>query len=255
MLYCQQSEKLKAERLALTLQRDPTHLATIDRETLALKKAAAESGSVTDAAMNALTESDADIDATTESLLKTELIADNLLVVRNFASAAASGVLQLSSDMWNALRTNLPQGVGDAARVAPILGLIALVTHLTGPIGGIAAAVSGFGSVVRALHHLRRSDGHDINRQTSLPEIKTLSGSGYYRNLGQHLIEAGLGVTEVALQSGLSRNTVLRARACQRPVASVTVSRIIDALNVLYYNAHPPPIKFSDHFDLAVANY
>jgi hypothetical protein len=159
----------------------------------------------------------------------------------------------LGGEVWQAVLTNLPQGVGDAARVAPILGLAGLVAFLAGPIGGIAAIVAGFGPIVRALHQLRRSDQRTAGAPPRSAPAKTPSGNGYYRNFDDHLVKSGLTVPTVAEQAGLSRNTVLRTKGCRSPVAAITVRKVIEALNKLHYDAHPPRIEFESEFEAATA--
>jgi hypothetical protein len=82
------------------------------------------------------------------------LVADKLLVTGNFARAVAekawsTELAELGADSWQAVRDNLPAGVGVAARAAPLLALMTLATWIAWPVGGLAAVAPAFKSLAR----------------------------------------------------------------------------------------------------------
>jgi len=165
--------EIEAEQLALAVQRDPQVIKTIQRETGAIKAAAAAAEAVTANAVNALKEHDADIAAARNNTIRARLLGDQLLVVRNFvgeairavraggsAVAAAAGpglrhagseLKGLGGDSWEEIRRGLPKGIGAAARALPIVGLAGLLTAIAGPVGGLAALSGSFRPLAKAL--------------------------------------------------------------------------------------------------------
>ena len=125
--------RIENERLALDLDRNADTISAIQQEMDAVKVAAAQSGAVTEEAINALTHNDAAIEDAIDPVVRTSLIADNLLVLRNFASAVIGGIAGygrlaiakvgpeltgLGGDIWQEIRGHLPNGVGLAVTLA-----------------------------------------------------------------------------------------------------------------------------------------
>ena len=133
--------QIEGERLALDLDRQPDAVLLIEQRTDEIRVAAEQSGAATESAVKALAQNDAAIASAADPLLRTRLIADKLLVVGNFARAAASRAWtelnEVGAASWEALKRELPIGVGIAARVGP---LMALTVAIAGPIGGLASA-------------------------------------------------------------------------------------------------------------------
>jgi hypothetical protein len=94
----------------------------------AIKAAAEKSGAVTEEAIGALTQNDLAIEDATDPVARTRLIADKVLVARNFVSAvsreaarygrkAGTELAGLGGDIWKAIRIGLPPLVPPAALV------------------------------------------------------------------------------------------------------------------------------------------
>jgi Leucine-rich repeat (LRR) protein len=165
--------QIEAEQLALAVQRNPTTIRAVQRNTDAIKQAAADSDAATDEALAALKEHDADIEAARNTVTRAGLLADHLLVVRNFASEglravrsggqtiahavkpalgrAATELGELSGESWKQVKTNLPEGIGTAARLLPVGALAVLLISIAGPVGGLAALSGGFKELAKAI--------------------------------------------------------------------------------------------------------
>ncbi|HEY1936213.1 MAG TPA: DUF4062 domain-containing protein [Acetobacteraceae bacterium] len=272
--------EIETDRVALTIVRNPQNIDAIEREVESIRASAASSAAVTERAVEALAVNDPEIASTRDINLKADLLADKILVVRNFASAAVHGAARsglasvhgvqsamiaagreltaLGAESWQAAKTNLPRGVGDAARIAPLLALTVLALQIAGPIGAIGAIVGGFSPLIRAIRQLRASDGSDNRRREDRlegnPNVSAASsgGSGFYRNCRAHIEQSGLAVARIAAEAGIHRSAVIRTRACRQPVVADTARRVISALNALYYRDHPPLIEFTLEFKGAV---
>ena len=127
----------------------------------------------TPAAVAALKEHDADIKAAPNATVRAGLLADHLLVVRNFASealrAARAGgsalahavrpglrraefeLKELGGESWAQVKENLPDGIGKAARLLPVGALAVLLVGIAGPIGGLAALSGSFKELAKAI--------------------------------------------------------------------------------------------------------
>lgn len=155
--------RIENERLALDLDRNADTISAIQQEMDAVKVAAAQSGAVTEEAINALTHNDAAIEDAIDPVVRTSLIADNLLVLRNFASAVIGGIAGygrlaiakvgpeltgLGGDIWQEIRGHLPNGVGLAVTVAP---LFLLADHISDPYLRIGATVPALTPVANVL--------------------------------------------------------------------------------------------------------
>jgi ABC-type transporter Mla subunit MlaD len=170
---------VESERLALQLQSSEDLLASIAQQTDEIKNAAAQSGSVTERASHALRENDEEIEEAEKIEVRTALVADHLLVVRNFASEVTRAVATLKRsakpspgagwekvrqelsgigfDSLKEIRANLPAGVGDIARIVPLVGIVGLLTAIAGPTAGLAGLISGFKPLAETIKTLRES--------------------------------------------------------------------------------------------------
>jgi class 3 adenylate cyclase len=158
--------RVEAERLALDLDRHADAVPILRERMDEIQSAAEQSSAATQEAIEALAQNDSAIEEATDPILRTSLVADRLLVVRNFLGSAA-GVLvkelsELGGESWSVLKSELPKGVGFAARVAPYMGLVTLVGLLAGPAVGIAAIVPSFKGIASAF------------RKFAIPEEKVI---------------------------------------------------------------------------------
>jgi formylglycine-generating enzyme required for sulfatase activity len=169
--------KIEAERLALSIQRDATLLTAVRAELEEIKKEASVSEAVTEASRAALKENDPDIEVARTLDVLAGLLADQLLVVRNFGSVAVtyvrkhgasaavalgaglaragSELKELGGNSWEAAKVNLPEGVGAAARILPVGLVIALLANIAGPVAGLAALSGGFKQLAKAINKLK----------------------------------------------------------------------------------------------------
>jgi hypothetical protein len=128
---------------------------------------------VTRDAVAALEEQDADIEAARNNVVRAGLVADQLLVFRNFVSEAfrsarasgkavtatvSPGIRRAGSELrdlggksWEQFKDNFPEGVGAAARLLPIGALAALLAGIAGPVGGLAALSGSFKEIAKAI--------------------------------------------------------------------------------------------------------
>ena len=140
--------RIEAERIALELDRFAEVVPTIQDHASAISNAAAQSAAVTQAAGRALRQNDPAINDAYDPLLRTSLVADKLLVIRNFIGAVGSKVSieisDLSAKSWQAFKVGLPEGIETAARIGP---LMALATVVAGSAGVLAATLPAFKSV------------------------------------------------------------------------------------------------------------
>ena len=112
----------------------------------------------------ALAQNDAAIEDAIDPVVRTSLIADNLLVFRNFASAVIGGIAGygrlaiakvgpelagLGGDIWKEIRGRLPNGVGLAVTVAPLLLLADQISDPYLRIGATVPALTPVANVLR----------------------------------------------------------------------------------------------------------
>jgi hypothetical protein len=153
--------RIEAERLALDLDRNADAIPIIQQQMNAIQAVAAQSGAVTEEAICALTQNDADIEDATDPGVRTGLVADQLLVVRNFAGAVIGGIgsygrkagtelAGLGGDIWKAIRVGVPP-------LVPPIALVGLAVWISGPVTGIAAAVATFKPMAKILESLARN--------------------------------------------------------------------------------------------------
>jgi len=55
---------------------------------------------------------------------------------------------------WQAFKDDFPKGIGAAARVAPLVGLVTLAGVIAGPMGSLASAVPVFKPIAETLRKL-----------------------------------------------------------------------------------------------------
>jgi hypothetical protein len=161
--------QIEAERLALDLDRRPDVLPVIEQQANEIQDAAQRSGAATENAVRALAQNDAAINAATNnSVLRTSLIADKLLVIGNFARAAAgkvwSELSELGADSWEAVKGNLPKGIGTAAHVGPLMALMTLAMLIAGPVAGVASAVPAWKPFSRVFKKMVGEDAKNLGR-------------------------------------------------------------------------------------------
>jgi hypothetical protein len=169
--------RIEAEVLALHLDRSIDAIPTIREQMDAIKAAAAQSGAVTEEAICALAQNDAVIEDATDPLVRTSLIADKLLVFRNFAGAVIGGIAsrgrtalakagtelgELGEDIWRAIKEELPKGIGAAARIAPLIGLVTLAGVIAGPVASVASVVPAFKPIADTLKNAIRDSLKDV---------------------------------------------------------------------------------------------
>jgi hypothetical protein len=154
--------RIEAEVLALDLDRIADAVPTIREQMAAIAAAAEKSELVTGEAIGALTQNDAAIEEATDPLVRTSLIADKLLVVGNFTRAVVGGIAscgrmvgtelgELVGKSWQAIKDELPKGIGATARIAPLVGLVTLAGVIAGPVASMASVVPAFKPISDAL--------------------------------------------------------------------------------------------------------
>ena len=159
--------RIEAERLALSLDRSANAIPAIREQMDAIQTVAEKSGVVTAEAIGALTQNDAAIEDAADPVVRTSLIADKLLVVGNFARAIIGGIAscgrtigtelgELAGKSWQAIKDELPKGIGATARIAPLVGLVTLAGVIAGPFASMASVVPAFRPTSEALRNAVR---------------------------------------------------------------------------------------------------
>jgi len=151
--------RIERERIAAGLEKDPAVIDEALKETEAIHSAAAGSEIVAPGAVNALVENEPDIRQAQSVEVKADLVADRLLIHRNFVSQALRAVARKSGHVWEVVGPDFVVGSKAAARMLSPLAVIALVTMIAGPIAGLAGLLRGdlFKSVRGAVTTVRRS--------------------------------------------------------------------------------------------------
>jgi Leucine-rich repeat (LRR) protein len=177
--------EIEAERVALALQGDITTLDSITTNIDTIKTIARDSEIVTPAAAQALKENDTEIRDARGIAIQARLIADQLLVVRNFTGGAAlfarqalmagtkriaSELGELGSKSWDEVKTNLPPGIGAASRALPLVALIGLLALISPPVAGIAGAAAAFRPLSRALKKIIGSAEKEASKDSGTPK-------------------------------------------------------------------------------------
>jgi hypothetical protein len=177
---------IETERLALALESNSANIPAIRKETDVIKAAAANSEAVTANAVNALRENDEAITEAPNSQVATTLVADQLLVTRNFASAVVGAIIReapnlaaivgsglsrmgtevagLGGQSWQAIRSGLPKGLEITATALPLVALVGLAENIFGP-------VIAMGSLLPAFRPLTNAITKIIQRGTSAVEV------------------------------------------------------------------------------------
>jgi hypothetical protein len=179
--------EIEAERVALAIQGDANTLDAITTNINAIKEIASNSDIVTQAAVDALKENDTEIRDARGIAIQARLVADQLLVTRNFVGGAAlfarqalltgtrriaSELGELGSKSWEEVKENLPSGIGAASRALPLVALIALLASISPPVAGIAGAAAAFGPLSRALKKIMNSAEKTPQKETETPKKK-----------------------------------------------------------------------------------
>jgi hypothetical protein len=151
--------RIERERIAAGLEKDPAVIDKALEETEAIHSAAAGSEIVTPRAVDALGENELDIREAQSVEVKADLVADRLLIHRNFVSQALRAIARKSGDAWEVVGPDFVAGSKAAARMIPPLAVIALITTIAGPIVGLAGLLRSdlFKSVRGAVTAVRRS--------------------------------------------------------------------------------------------------
>jgi hypothetical protein len=180
--------RIEAEGLALRLDRSADAIPAIREQMYAIKAAAARSGAVTEEAISALTQNDAAIEDAIDPVVQRSLVADKLLVVRNFASAVVGGIAtygrialaktgtelgELAGKSWQAIKDELPKGIGATARIAPLVGLVTLSGVIAGPFASMASLVPAFRPISEALRKAVRDGLKDTLAGKEKDKAKT----------------------------------------------------------------------------------
>jgi hypothetical protein len=165
--------RIEAERLALDLDRSADAIPTIREQMDAIKTAAAQSGAVTEDAIVALTQTDAAIEDATDPVVRISLIADKILVFRNFVGAVIGGIAscgsiaiaqaraglgELAGKSWEEVKNQLPKSIGATAALVPPFALVGLAVWLTDPVTGVAVTVATFKPMAKILKSFARDE-------------------------------------------------------------------------------------------------
>lgn len=155
--------RIEAERLALDLDRSADALPIIQEQMAVIEATAEKSGAVTDRTIVALTQNDVAIEDAIDPVVQRSLVADKLLVFRNFAGAVIGGAVScgrgalakagtelagLSGEVWKEVRARLPGAVGLTVTVAPLL---LLADQIGDPYLRIGAAVPALAPIASIL--------------------------------------------------------------------------------------------------------
>ena len=181
--------EIEAERLSLAIQGDLSTLDSITANTRVIKETATNSEIVTQEAAEALRENDDQIRDARTIVVQSRLIADQLLIIRNFVGGAALFARhalapsakrvalelgELGSESWSEVKANLPAGIGTASRALPLVALIGLLAAISPHVAGIAGAAAAFSPLSRAL---RKIVGSTTNTDSAKKHSKTKRGS------------------------------------------------------------------------------
>ena len=156
--------EIERQRLALGLEHSPESVREVEHLARQVNEIANLSEIVAESAVAALGENDIGIEQAGSVNQKADLLADKLLVVRNFVSETVRFVidsgLSFVDGAWTVVKPDFQEGARNAARILPPLAVIALVTSLAGPIPGIAALLHGdmFKPVANAVKRILAKD-------------------------------------------------------------------------------------------------
>jgi hypothetical protein len=165
--------RIEAEVLALDLDRHADAVPAIREQMAAIKAAAEKSDAVTAEVIGALTQNDAAIEGAIDPVVQRSLVADKLLVFRNFVGAiigavtsyasasgakARAGLGELAGKSWEEINKQLPQSIGATAALVPPFALVGLAIWLSDPVTGVAAAVATFKPMAQVLRGFARDE-------------------------------------------------------------------------------------------------
>jgi hypothetical protein len=119
--------RIERERIAAGLEKDPAVIDKALDETEAIHSAAAGSEIVAPRAVNALGENEPDIREAQSIEVKADLVADRLLIHRNFVSQALRAIARKGGDAWEVVGPDFVAGSKVAARMLPPLAVVALI--------------------------------------------------------------------------------------------------------------------------------
>lgn len=106
---------------------------------------------------------------------------ENIVVVRQVVWAkitetaefagrrAGTELAEISGQCWQEVKKNLPAGVGDAARVAPLISFSALLLYILGPVAMLAGVIPSLKPLVAAVKSLKEGE-----KTSKKPASKTL---------------------------------------------------------------------------------
>lgn len=156
--------EIERQRLALGLERTSEFVSDIENLAKEVNSIASGSDIVAKSAVAALAENDLGIEQADTVNQKADLLADKLLVIRNFVSETVrlsfdSG-LSFINGAWEVVKPDFQEGARNAARILPPLAVVALLTYLAGPIPGLAALLRGdmFKPVANAVKRILAKD-------------------------------------------------------------------------------------------------
>ncbi|MFC6857402.1 hypothetical protein ACFQHZ_17530, partial [Marivibrio halodurans] len=160
--------EIEAERMALEI--DPATVDAIARHLDDIvETAVADDEIVDESAKDALRTITANADQDAPPVVQQRLVADRVLVVRNFlsplfrlalASSFAAGATDVSREIWEKARPKFVEGAADGlgsmGRPVVVIGVSALVGAFLGPTAGIAAMLAGFCKIDRLVGLLEK---------------------------------------------------------------------------------------------------
>jgi transcriptional regulator with XRE-family HTH domain len=163
--------QIERECIALQIEKTSEIIRDIQTKTEMIQDAAAASDAVAPGAIEALRANEPDIAQAKNVEQAADLIADNLLVFRNFVSAAVRFVTQTglikAADAWLVIKPDFQEGARAAARILPPLAVIALLTSIAGPVAGLAGILRGdiFKPITSAISKLQMSETRSKRRK------------------------------------------------------------------------------------------
>lgn len=139
--------EIERQRLALGIERSPEIINDLRVQAEVIQQVASSSDLVAQSAIEALSENDVEILQAETTDQEADLLADKLLVIRNFVSESVrwtvEGGVKLIDDTWQIIKPDFQEGMKAAAKIAPPLTIIALITSIAGPIAGLATLLHG----------------------------------------------------------------------------------------------------------------
>lgn len=160
--------EIEAERMALEI--DPTKVDQIAQHVDdIIEKAVVDETIVDNSAKDALRTIADNADEGASPQVKQRLVADRVLVVRNFlspiyrfalASKLANEVTDVRREAWEKARPKFidgaADGLGSMGRPIAVIGVSSLVALLFGPTAGLAAMLAGFGKIDQLVKLLQK---------------------------------------------------------------------------------------------------